>query len=57
MKLNVKALVLTASLVWAGSVLMVGVANLICPGYGMAFLHIVKDAPVICRSRQNAYEF
>lgn len=43
MKLNLKALVLTAGLVWAGSILMVGVANLIWPGYGTTFLQLVAS--------------
>jgi hypothetical protein len=43
MRLNLKALVLTAGLVWAGSVLMVGVANLIWPGYGTTFLQLVAS--------------
>jgi hypothetical protein len=43
MKLNLKALVLTAGLVWAGAVLMVGVTNLIWPGYGNTFLQLVAS--------------
>lgn len=38
MKLNLKALTISVAIVWAGSVLIVGVANLIWPGYGKAFL-------------------
>jgi len=43
MKLNLKALALTAGLVWAGTVLMVGVTNLIWPGYGNTFLQLVAS--------------
>ena len=43
MKLNLKALVLTAGVVWAGSVLIVGVTNLIWPGYGATFLQLVAS--------------
>jgi membrane associated rhomboid family serine protease len=43
MKLNLKALVLAAGLVWAGAVLMVAVTNLIWPGYGTTFLHVVAS--------------
>ena len=43
MKLNLKALALTAGLVWAGAVLMVGVTNLIWPGYGNTFLQLVAS--------------
>lgn len=38
MKLNLKALVLTAGIMWAVTVVMIGVANLIWPGYGTMFL-------------------
>jgi ABC-type phosphate transport system permease subunit len=41
MKLNVKALVLTAGIMWAGAVLAVGLANLIWSGYGTMFLQLV----------------
>ena len=34
---------LTAGLVWAGAVLMVGVTNLIWPGYGNTFLQLVAS--------------
>ena len=43
MKLNVKALVLTAGIIWAGTVLAVGVANLIWSGYGTMFLQVVAS--------------
>ena len=38
MKLNLKALAAALALLWAGVVLLVGVANLIWPGYGRSFL-------------------
>jgi ABC-type phosphate transport system permease subunit len=38
MKLNVRALTFAFAIVWAGSVLITGVANSIWPAYGKAFL-------------------
>jgi hypothetical protein len=38
MKLNLKALTIAFAILWAGVVFIVGVANLIWPGYGKAFL-------------------
>ena len=38
MKLNLKALSVTLAVLWAGAVFLVGVANLIWPAYGKAFL-------------------
>lgn len=38
MKLNLKALTTSMAIVWGGAVLIVGVANVIWPGYGKAFL-------------------
>src|SRR3970282_2216285 len=38
MKFNVTALALTVGLFWGASILVVGSANLIWPGYGHAFL-------------------
>lgn len=38
MKLNLKALAATLAILWAGVVLLVGVANLIWTGYGKSFL-------------------
>ncbi len=43
MKLNVIALGLTAGLIWGGAILLVGVANLIWPGYGQAFLDLLAS--------------
>ena len=43
MRLNVKALALTAGIVWALSVLLVGAANLIWPGYDGAFLQVIDS--------------
>lgn len=43
MKLNLKALVFTAGIMWAVAVLMTGVANLIWPGYGTMFLELVAS--------------
>ena len=38
MKLNLKALMIAFAILWAGGVFIVGLANIIWPGYGKAFL-------------------
>jgi len=43
MKLNLKALMWAAGLMWGGTVLMVGVTNLIWPAYGSTFLQLVAS--------------
>ena len=43
MKLNIKALMIALAILWAGAVFIVGVANLIWPGYGKAFLLILAS--------------
>lgn len=43
MKLNVRALAITAGLLWAGAMLIVGIANMIIPGYGMVFLTVMSS--------------
>jgi hypothetical protein len=43
MSLNVKALALTAALVWGGAILLVGVGNQISAGYGSAFLDLIAS--------------
>lgn len=43
MKLNLKALVLTAGILWALAVFFVGVLNLISSGYGVAFLQLIAS--------------
>jgi len=43
MKFNIPALALTAGLIWGGAVLAVGLANLIWPGYGRAFLDLMAS--------------
>jgi hypothetical protein len=53
MKLNLKALVLTAGLVWAGAVLMVGVTNLIWPGYGNTFLPVVPPKMAVSLNKSK----
>lgn len=40
MKLDVKALALTAGLFWGAAILIVAVANLVSPDYGRAFLDL-----------------
>lgn len=43
MKLNIKAFVLTCAILWAAVIFIVGLANLIWPGYGAAFLQVVAS--------------
>jgi hypothetical protein len=43
MKLNLKALTAAFAILWAGVVLLVGVANLIWPGYGGSFLQVLAS--------------
>ena len=43
MRFNIKALVITAALVWGGAILAVGVANMIWPPYGDAFLQLLAS--------------
>ncbi len=43
MKFNIGALALAVGLFWGGSILLVGVANLIWPGYGQMFLQLAAS--------------
>lgn len=43
MKLNLKALALTAGILWALAILITGIANLIWSGYGVGFLQIMAS--------------
>ena len=43
MKLNLKALVLTAGILWALAIFITAVANLIWSGYGVAFLQAMAS--------------
>jgi len=43
MRLNLKALSLTAGIIWALAVFLTGIANLIWSGYGDAFLNIIAS--------------
>ncbi len=43
MKINIKALSLTVAIVWGGSILLIGLANLIWIGYGVAFLDVAAS--------------
>ena len=43
MKLNLKALALTAGILWASAILIAGIANLIWSGYGVGFLQIMAS--------------
>lgn len=43
MKLNLTALASTAGLFWGAALLIVGLANLAFPGYGVAFLELAAS--------------
>ncbi len=43
MKLSVGGLTVTLALLWGGGVLFCGIANLIWPSYGVAFLQLVSS--------------
>ncbi len=43
MKLNTMALAKAGGLLWGGLVLVVGLANLVWPSYGMAFLEMAAS--------------
>jgi len=41
MKLSIKALAITAAIIWGGALLIVGSANMMFPGYGLDFLEVI----------------
>ena len=43
MKFNIGALALAIGVFWGGAILLTGVANLIWPGYGQAFLQLIAS--------------
>ena len=43
MKLDLKAMTITASVFWAIAVFFVGIANVISPEYGKAFLQVLAS--------------
>ncbi len=43
MALSIRALTITAGLLWGGAVLACGLANLIWPTYGVAFLQVAAS--------------
>ena len=43
MKLSIRSLAMTAAILWGGSVFVAGVANVIWPTYGVAFLQLVAS--------------
>ena len=43
MKLSIRALAITTAIIWGGAVLIAGLANLIWPSYGAAFLEVVAS--------------
>ncbi len=42
MKLSIQGLALASGILWGGSILLVGVANLIWPSYGVAYLDLAR---------------
>ncbi|MFB6345920.1 MAG: hypothetical protein ABEK50_09135 [bacterium] len=40
MKLSIKGLAITSAVLWGGSILVVGILNIVVPGYGTAFLEL-----------------
>jgi hypothetical protein len=43
MKLSISGLTITAAILWGGAVLLCGIANLIWPSYGVAFLQLAAS--------------
>lgn len=43
MRLNITALSITIGLLWSGAIFLVGLANLIWPPYGKAFLELAAS--------------
>lgn len=43
MRLDIKAVAITAGLIWGGALLVVGLANLIWPTYGRDFLQVMAS--------------
>jgi hypothetical protein len=43
MKLNIRALAFAIGILWGCAVFLVGIANLIWPGYGVAFLKLLAS--------------
>ncbi len=43
MKLSISGLTVTIALLWGGAVLFCGLANLLWPSYGVAFLQLVSS--------------
>jgi hypothetical protein len=43
MRFNIRALALAIGVFWGGAILITGVANLIWPGYGQAFLQLIAS--------------
>ena len=43
MKINIKAFVLTCAILLAAAIFITGMANLIWPGYGAAFLQVMAS--------------
>ena len=43
MKLSIKALALTAAIIWSAAILVVGIANMMYPNYAVLFLELLSS--------------
>jgi hypothetical protein len=43
MRLSIRAIALAGSLLWGGAILLVGLLNLLAPGYGQNFLQVTSS--------------
>ncbi len=43
MKLNIKAMAFATGILWGAAVLVTGLANVICSGYGLGFLQLLAS--------------
>jgi hypothetical protein len=50
MKLSVKALSLTAGIIWALAIFLTGLVSLVWQGYGEAFLKVMASVYPACRA-------
>jgi len=56
MKLDWKALSLTCAILWAGSMLVMGIANLIWPDYGVNFLQLMSSVYPGYHATRNVFD-
>jgi hypothetical protein len=43
MRFSFKAIALAGALIWGGAILLVGLTNLVWPGYGLSFLQMTSS--------------